>query len=250
MKKLRLSITPKLLLQSLWAVLSVFATTLLMLLIGRDTLGEAVIALLYLVPVVWSASRWGQVAGTSAALTAGLTFNFFFIPPFLTFQVASLEGWLVLFIFLAVAILVVGRIQASLNQAREATFMYEFSSALAGLRTQEAVAHTVTRYLQRLFLASQVIVVYQPTDNSNKITAKEPSQANREGRPDRILPILNAWGLVGEIQIFSDPYAGLPSENSRLLQNFAMQTARAFERTRQFETEVKIPDENPSFMQN
>ena len=86
MKKIQLHFTPRLLLTSLWAVTLVFATTLIMLVIGRDTLGEAVIALLYLVPVSWSVSRWGQGAGMSAALTAALTFNFFFIPPFYTFQ--------------------------------------------------------------------------------------------------------------------------------------------------------------------
>ena len=35
----------------------VVATTLPLVLIGRDTLGEAVIAVLYLVPVAWSATR-------------------------------------------------------------------------------------------------------------------------------------------------------------------------------------------------
>ena len=39
----------------------------------------------------------------SAALAAALAFDFLFIPPFYTFAVGSLEGWLVLAIFLAVA---------------------------------------------------------------------------------------------------------------------------------------------------
>ena len=84
----------------------------------------------------------------SAALTAALCFDFLFIPPFYTFVVGSLEGWLVLVIFLAIAIVVVGRIQESLSKAREATFMYELSSALANVRTQDAVAHTTARYIQ------------------------------------------------------------------------------------------------------
>ena len=92
-------------------------TTGLMLLIGRDQLGEAVIALLFLVPVGWIASRWGQGPGIFSAVLSALAFDFFFIPPFYTFAVARLEGWLVLAIFLAVAILVVGRIQSSLSQS-------------------------------------------------------------------------------------------------------------------------------------
>jgi K+-sensing histidine kinase KdpD len=242
MKKIHLTFTPKLLIHSLWSMLLVLATTMLFMLIGRDTLGEAGIALLYLVPVVWTASRWGQGPGMSAALTAALTFNFFFIPPFYTFQIARLEGWLVLFIFLAVAVLVVGRIQDSLTQAREATFMYELSSALSGLRTQDAVAHTLARFVQRLFQAIKVNVVYQPVGNRGEIVANEPPQANPKNRADRVLPILNAWGLVGEIQIWADAYLDLPSENHRLMQNIALQAGRAFERTGQMESELRSLD--------
>ncbi len=96
MKRIRLSLTPELFGQSAKAVLAVAATTAILLLIGRATLGEAVIALLYMVPIGWSASRWGQGAGMSAAVAAALAFDFLFIPPFYTFTVGSLEGWLVL----------------------------------------------------------------------------------------------------------------------------------------------------------
>src|SRR5512142_2219962 len=93
------------------AVLMVAVTTLIMFLIGRPVLGEAVIALLYLVPIGYSTTRWGQGPGICAAVMAALSFDFFFIPPFYTFTVGSVEGWLVLIIFMIVAILIVGRIQ-------------------------------------------------------------------------------------------------------------------------------------------
>jgi K+-sensing histidine kinase KdpD len=245
MKRNRFSFTPKLLTNSLLAVLTVAATTIPLFLIGRDTLGEAVIALLYLVPVAWSANKWGQLPGISAALTAALAFDFLFIPPFYTFAVARLEGWLVLAIFLGVAILVVGRIQDSLTKAREAVFMYELSSALTGLRTQEAVAHTVAKQLQQLFQASLVNVIFYPDNRSLSNVVSEPSDGMGKDRPDRVLPLLNSWGLVGEIQIWRDASMDLPSEDSRLLQNFASQTARALERTQQAETEKHINDLTP-----
>jgi len=237
MNKIRF--TPYLLVKCLWAVSSVLATTLLMLLIGRDTLGEAVIGLLYLVPIAWSASRWGQGPGMSAALSAALFFDFFFIPPFYTFAVARLESWLVLAIFLGVAIVVVGRIQDSLSKAREATFMYELSSALANIRSQDAVAHIVARYIRQLFQASQVSVSFQKSKQIPRIVVAEPHDDAEKGQPDRILPILNAWGLVGEIQIWRGEFADLPTEDSHLLQNFASQAARAFERTQSLELEQK-----------
>jgi len=240
MKRNRFSFTPKLLPNSLLAVLMVTGTTVLLVLFGRDMLGEAVIALLYLVPVAWSANKWGQLPGISAALTAALAFDFLFIPPFYTFAVARLEGWLVLAIFLGVAILVVGRIQDSLSKAHEAVFMYELSSALTGLRTQEAVAHTVAKQLRQLFQASLVNVIFYPENRSLSIVASEPSDGLGKDRPDRVLPLLNSWGLVGEIQIWRGAIVDLPSDDSRLLQNFAAQTARALERTQQAESEKYI----------
>jgi two-component system sensor histidine kinase KdpD len=235
------------------AVLTVAATTLVLLLIGRPILGEAVIALLYLVPVGWSASRWGQGAGMAAALAAALTFDFFFIPPFLTFTVGSLEGWLVLAIFLAVGIVVVGRIESALSQARtserEAIFMYELSAALAGLRTQSAVAHVVARRMQQLFLPSLVRVVFESENEAARIAAEEPRGGVGKGRPDRVLPILNAWGLVGEIQLWQG-LMELPAEQSRLLQNLASQAAQALERTRMSEAEDRLRRENLSVRAN
>jgi hypothetical protein len=54
-----------------------------------------------------------------------------------------------------------------------------------------------------------------------------------------VLPILNMWGLVGEIQIWRGEFWDLPAEDSPLLQNFVSQTARAFERTQSMEMEQK-----------
>ena len=48
-------------------------------------------------------------------------------------------------------------------------------------------------------------------------------------------PIVNSWGLVGEIQIWRGLYSELPPEDGRLFQNFALQASRAFERTYQVE---------------
>jgi len=249
MKKIRLSFTPELFWQSAKAVLAVAGTTAIMLLIGRDTLGEAVVALLYLVPIGWSASQWGQGAGMSAAVAAALAFNFLFIPPFYTFVIGSLEGYLVWVIFLAVAIIVVGRIQSALSRAqaseREAIFMYELSAALAGMRTQSAVAHTLARQLQQMYQASLVKVIVQPEEQSSSIVVSEPRDGAESGRPDRILPIWNAWGLAGEIQLWRG-HVELPPAESRLLQNFASQAAQALERTRLAEAEERLKAAPPT----
>jgi hypothetical protein len=143
----------------------------------------------------------------------------------------------VLIIFFAIAIVVVGRIQESLSKAHEATFMYELSSVLTNVRTQDAVAHIMARYIRQLFQASLVNVTFQQSKQIPRIAVSEPQDVTPDWKPDRVLPILNAWGLVGEIQIWRGAFGDLPTEDSHLLQNFASQAARAFERTQSSELE-------------
>ena len=243
MNRTHLSFSFTILVNCILAFLSIFILTILLMLIGRDTLGEAVIALLYLVPVGWSAAQWGQGAGVCAAVSAALAFDFFFIPPFYTFAVGRLEGWLVLVIFLVVSIVVIGRIQSGLSKARaserEAMFMYEMSSALAGLRTQEAVVRALATNLQLMFLAELVEVGIQPGNKPEPLLVKVPPAGKRSGAPDRILPILASPGMVGEIRIWRGN-GWLPAEGSRLLNNLATQASQALERARLAEAEALV----------
>jgi K+-sensing histidine kinase KdpD len=238
MQRYPIRLTAASLRNALYAILIVLATTFFLLLIGRNELGEGVIALAYLLPVIWCGYKWGQGPGMSAALTGALMFDFFFIPPFYTFTVGSLEGWLVLAIFLAVATFLVGRLQANFTKAREATFMYELGAALANTLTEEAVAHAAAKYIQQLFQATLVNVTFQPTKETPKVVISEPHTGTGQGQPDRLLPLFNSWGLVGEIQIWRGTYVGLPSEDSQLFQNFTRQTAKTFERASLIQAQI------------
>ncbi|NTU64899.1 MAG: DUF4118 domain-containing protein [Chloroflexi bacterium] len=225
------------------AVGLVLGLTALFLVIGRNVLGEGVIALLYLVPIGWSTTRWGQLAGMCAAVTAFLTFNFFFIPPFYTFQIGSVEGWLMLIIFLAVATVIVGRIQYGLHRAhvreREALFMYELSTALAGARTSETVARTLARQLQQMLQAELVQVVVEPDRAEDSIMVGVPTSTSAAENPDQVLPMLAPHRMVGEIRLWRGRVP-LPSATGILLQNFAEQGALAIERVQAAEAEAAM----------
>ncbi len=222
-----------------WSILAVAITTAILWLIGLSTLGEAVIALLYLLPIGWATAEWGQIPGICGAVSAALAFDFFFITPFYTFTVGRLEGWLVLIIFLIVAVLIVGRIQAGLTQAqdreRELTFMYELSILLAGLRTQEAVARVLADFIQQTLQADLVQVGVISDDKTTPIVTSAPTGNGirdiAKNKPDRIIPLLAAREMAGEIRIWRGKIA-LPCEDSRLLRSFASQGALALERAR------------------
>jgi len=232
------------------AVLAVTATAFILFLVRRDVVGEGVIALVFLMPVIGAAYRWGLGAGMSAALTAALTFDFFFIPPFYTFTVGNVEGWLILVIFFAVAIIVVERIQSTLSRAQvseqEAVMMYEFSTLLAGLRSQDAIARSVARFIRQRYLAELVIVSIQLKGQPGYITARQPQDKNMTTKPDCVLAILDSWGLVGEMQIWRGAEIELPSPESRLFRNIALQIGLAIERVKitEYEFQHVSPREN------
>lgn len=215
------------------AAFIVLATTAVMFYIGRDTLGEGVIALVYLVPISWSTTRWGQGPGACAAVIAFLCFNFFFIPPFFTFVVGRLEGWLLLIIFLSVALIVIGRIQYGLSLAqqreREAVFMYELSAMLGTARTTEAAARALARYLQQIYQAELVQVNVEAATGSGRTLVQMPTNRSEPRQPDLVVPLLSPRSLIGEVQMWRGE-SPLPAADNRLIQNFATQTANALER--------------------
>ena len=193
-----------------------------------------------------SAYQWGLAGGMSAALTAALAFDFLFIPPYYTFTIGSLEGWLIFLIFFGVAIVVVERIQTTLSQAktseREAVIMYEFSTLLASLRTQDAIARNVARFIYQRFMAGMVSVSIQLKGQPDPATAYEPIQSEMASKPDIVLPLLNSWGLVGEIQIWRSEDFELPDSDSRIFRNIALQVGVAIERVqiKEYEYEYAI----------
>ncbi|HZY43296.1 MAG TPA: hypothetical protein VFF70_00980, partial [Anaerolineae bacterium] len=143
--------------------------------------------------------------------------------------------WLVLIIFLVVAIAIIGRIQYGLSQAqareREAVFMYELSTALAGLNQQADIARMLAKQLQQIYQAALVQVILQADLESRSIMASAPPSAIAQGKPDRTVPIMAARGMTGEICLWRGEIP-LPSIDNRLLQNFATQGALALERAR------------------
>jgi two-component system sensor histidine kinase KdpD len=118
--------------------LAAVALTTAVLLLVRSRLSPQVIALLYLLPVMLSATRWGLLPALAASLVSFFAFNFFFLVPTYTLAVSDPEELLALMVFLLVAVL--------LSQAVAAANMH---AAQAEFREQEATTlYTLTRALE------------------------------------------------------------------------------------------------------
>jgi two-component system sensor histidine kinase KdpD len=199
----------------------------------RDELHTTLIALLYLIPLGVITALWGLGPGITAALVTFLTFNYFFIEPFYTFTIHHPADVVILLVFLIVALVIsqlLGRAQASLAAAtareREATQLYELSTALTGLHDEDAIARILVKEVHDVAGSEFVeLNVIAPSSFSFHIPQIDPP--NRP--PELIIPIETARGVLGEIRLWRATPA--VSSNERMLfQTFASQSAIALDR--------------------
>ncbi len=232
-----------------WAALSHYAFTILvvaattgLLKIFQASLSIQVIALIYLLPVVLSARLWGLGPGILAALLAFLNFNYFFLPPYLSFTVAHPQDLLALIVFLVIAVVVsqlLGQDQQSIAattaREREATLLYELSTALTGLLDERAIAQIVASKVCETFYAQKVEVIVNDVPEGTSQDCQEGAPP-LPARPDQAFPLASARGQLGRVHIWRKAQPFSESER-KLLTTFLGQGALALERSRLIQSE-------------
>lgn len=83
--------------------LSIAVLTLFLKLLGSH-INATTVALALLLTVLFIATRWGSLPALASSVLAMLGFNFFFLPPFGTFEIAARDNWIALAAFLITAI--------------------------------------------------------------------------------------------------------------------------------------------------
>lgn len=201
----------------------------------REYLETALVALLYLIPLGLITAYFGLGPGITSALATFLTFNYFFIQPYYRLAVHRPTDVVILVIFLVVAIVIsqlVGRMQAGLAAAtareREATRLYELSTALAGLHEGRAITEILAKQVMEVSHAEAVEIHITGADS---FMHRLPPDLKIVRPPEWILPIQVAQGVLGEIRLWRAEPARTSGEK-RLLQTFASQGALALERAR------------------
>jgi two-component system sensor histidine kinase KdpD len=215
----------------------------------RDALDTTLIALLYLIPLGLITAFWGLGPGITSALATFLTFNYFFIKPYYTFAVHRPTDIVILIVFLIVAVVIsqlVGRMQASLAAAtareREATQLYELSTALTGMHNERAIAEILAKQVQAI---SQGEAVELDIAGTEPFVFRLPENKSPNRSPELTVPIQAARGILGEIRLWRAAPA-ISSSEKRLLQTFASQGALALERARlaQAESRARVLEES------
>ncbi|MEO5597293.1 MAG: DUF4118 domain-containing protein [Novosphingobium sp.] len=175
-----------------WGTLSGYAISLaltaLVTLLGMAIFARGNITnigLLFLLPVMLAATRYGMRTGIVTSLVSSLAYNFFFIPPTHTFTIENPQNIITVLVLLGVAI--VGsklasqvRDQALLAQASsvENSALATFAQQLTGISTLDELANVLCAEIGRLFDIYTVLLV--PDADGLSVRAASPSGCTLE----------------------------------------------------------------------
>jgi two-component system sensor histidine kinase KdpD len=142
----------------------VAATTLLAKLV-EPWIGVGAIDLLYLLPVVAAASRYGLKPGLAAGVLAALAFNFFFLPPLYSFTITEPQSVLTVMVLIGIAAFTSrltggmrSRAAIGVRSAHENAALAAFAQALTRVSDAQATADTVCLEVSRLLDVNAVLL--------------------------------------------------------------------------------------------
>ena len=228
----------------------------------RGKLEAVNLVMLYLAGVVVAAVYLGRGPALLAAIGGVLAFDFFLVPPYLTFAVSDTE-YVLTFIGLFLVSLVVSTLTARVGRQAEAAVrregqtsaLYSLGRDLTSATDLQQVAEIIVAHIGQAFGREVAIFVpeggrlqtfvsspdYHPDENELAVAAwayehDEPAGRGTNTLPAvalRCQPLKTARGMVGVLGIRpADPASMLTPEQRSALTAFADQAALAIERAR------------------
>lgn len=229
-----------------------------------DQIGDVPnISLVFVLPVIAAAVRYGMAVSIFTALISALAYNYFLIPPLYTFTIADVSNIYAVIFFVAVAVLVSGvaarsRAQTLIarRQARRAADLELFARALVGAEDEAQIAATTAETTSKLLFARCVVLslvdgVLEPIAEApgpemlgaDDLAAAQWAFVHRRpaGRGSDTLhgarwlfmPVPGERGFVGVLGVRPlDEAARLDPDQSRMLDLVAAQAGVALDRAR------------------
>jgi len=183
---------------------------------------ETTIALTLLIGVLLVAANWGLRHAIYLSILSALAFNFFFLPPVLTFTVGDSRNWVALFAFLVTSIVASQLAERARREAkisrrrqREAERLYEFSQQMLVAGNVIDLLNALPQMIAVTFnLAGAAVYlrekdrIYRSSPNYMDVTAAELRDAafTRDHRRDEergvtLVPILLGTRPIGAVGI-------------------------------------------------
>lgn len=238
------------------------AATLVSSLVG-SSISPTNLVMVYLLAVVIAAVSLGRGPAIVVSLLGVLTFDFFFVPPHLTFAVSDTE-YLLTFLGLFIVGLVISQlaslfreqVDAARQRETEMSVLYSLSRDLATAADLDGVMQAIIRNVSQTFGREVVVLLpgpppdhvleLQATSQDFELTEAERAVAvwayehrRQAGRGTdtlpavkaRYMPLETARGVIGVMGIASrDASRYLTPEQRRMLEAFASLSAVAVER--------------------
>ncbi len=231
----------------------------------------------YLLGVVVVATRHGRGPSLLASVLSVAAFDFFFVPPYLTFAVSDTQYILTFAVMLAVALLISGltvrmrrQAEAARERERRTAALYAMSRELASTRGVDELLQIARRHITDVFGTPVAVLLPGsdgrlvsrgdadfPMDTSELAVSRwvyehrQPAglgTATLPGAKALHLPLIAPRGPLGVLAVRpTDPDAFDSPEHLHQLETFANQMALAIERARVADeaqnTEVQIEAE-------
>lgn len=132
----------------------------------RGRIADTNLVMLYLLAVVGAATGFGYGPAVLASVLGVLTFDFFFVPPYLTFAVSDLQ-YVIVFGVMLLTGLVIARLTAlhrrqllvARRLERESAALGEFNRSMAAARGAETLCDIAIRHLDEYFHARATVLM-------------------------------------------------------------------------------------------
>jgi two-component system sensor histidine kinase KdpD len=255
-----------------YALFGIAVATLFNCVLWYFGLAEANLIMTYMLAIVFIAARFGRDPAIWASIAGVLTFDFFFVPPYLKFAVNDTQYLLTFIIMLTIALIIstlTSRLhrQTRLSRQREqrTESLYHLSHELAGIVGRQQLLTAAEHRLTETFGADVTIFMPDETNRLRPMTGGHTSFANNPneiavaqwvfehnqiaGRGTETLssamalyvPLVSPQRATGVIGIRSDRMDQLLAPAQRqFLETFASQIALAIERDTLSEQAQKI----------
>lgn len=185
----------------IWKPYLITALFIILLTLGlraaKDFFDQVNAVLLYLVPVLYSAVKWGRGPSFFAAGMGILAFDFFFVPPVFSFTVADLRYFISFIVFMSVAGLTAGlasKLRSQIVQARQreasTAALYGLSRKITAVSDTEALLAEIVPDISEM-LNSKVAVFLPSTEGVTSMEAH--TQAGGEWAGDEARQSVAAW---------------------------------------------------------
>ena len=216
--------------------------------------------MVFLMPVLFAALRWGLWSAVSASLLGALSYNFFFLPPRYSLEIASPADIFDLIIFLLVALIISNLVtqiqrqtQEQAERARIAEELYKFSSNISSITSLDGLLPIIAAQISTILNCH--VAVLLPSGTGLDIKTRYPKECQftdediqqawhiwtlkqqpyntlhyEKSHDPLIVPLLTRLGNVGILAMkFNEPKQHLPDENN-LIGSMVNQSAVAIER--------------------